>query len=639
MLIRKFYLFVLFIFCSLYSIGQSQSIDTLLEYTIPEVRFTGSRTTFFSEDNQLIEIDTLSMLMNNSSNLGELLSVSSPVFVKSYGSTGSLSTISLRGSGSNHTQINWNGFPINSITLGTMDLSNVSVDMTDNINITKGAAGSLHGSGTFGGSINLINNPDWDNKTNIRFSSEFGSFHNQRYGLKMKFGNNKFRYNIYGFLQHAENDFTYYDPRPDTILHREHNRLKNKGTVQNIYFRLPGKNTIAAGIWYQDKDKEIPDILGVTTESNQFQNDRTFKSYIKWTNVFEKSSLKINIAYFDDYQLFTDKTNADDNDYFIYSEIKTKCSYNEINYRYYFSDNIIIDCGGNYSFKEADVTAYENIVNEHDVAFFGAAKFNLSNLISNISFRKEYNTSINPKPLFSAGLRYELQKNKLFVRANYSDKFRRPTFNDKYWPNAGNPDLLPEEGWSSEFGLKYLPFNKLKGLSLKTTVYYSEINNLIQWMGMFGPQNFNKVLSRGIESSLGFDHKFNTDFLIKTNINYSYTKSTNKDTDNENLENKQLFYIPFNEIKGMLNILYRKFYIGYNINHSGKYYTTADNSSELPGYTISNLYLGSNFKFKKSGGNIQFKILNIFNTEYQVITEFPMPGRTYYLSLGIDVLN
>ena len=55
-------------------------------------------------------------------NLGDLLSKKSHLFIKSYG-IGSLATVSLRGSGSAHTQLNWNGISLNSCMNGSSDLS------------------------------------------------------------------------------------------------------------------------------------------------------------------------------------------------------------------------------------------------------------------------------------------------------------------------------------------------------------------------------------------------------------------------------------------------------------------------------------------------------------------------------------
>jgi iron complex outermembrane receptor protein len=81
------------------------------------------------------------------------------VFVKSYGAPGNLTSLSFRGTLSNHTQITWNGFPLNNPTTGDADLSLIPLTIADKVSLVYGASGSLYGGGTFGGSVDLISSP------------------------------------------------------------------------------------------------------------------------------------------------------------------------------------------------------------------------------------------------------------------------------------------------------------------------------------------------------------------------------------------------------------------------------------------------------------------------------------------------
>ncbi|MFO8239008.1 MAG: Plug domain-containing protein, partial [Prochlorococcaceae cyanobacterium] len=153
-------------------------------HKIKEVQVSTNRKDFYSEDQKTSILDSMTIENNRPNNLDELLSSTSPVYVKSYGSRGSLAVPNLRGTQGGHTSVTWNGFPINSLTLGQCDLSQTPLEFVDHVSITHSAPGSLYGSGTFGGAIGLENKANWKQGRSLSLSSELGSWDNQRYGLQ-----------------------------------------------------------------------------------------------------------------------------------------------------------------------------------------------------------------------------------------------------------------------------------------------------------------------------------------------------------------------------------------------------------------------------------------------------------------------
>jgi vitamin B12 transporter len=63
------------------------------------------------------------------------------------------------------------------------------------------------------------------------------------------------------------------------------------------------------------------------------------------------------------------------------------------------------------------------------------------------------------------------------VRASAGTAFKAPTFNDLYYPDAGNPDLHAEKSRSVELGADA----KLAGVDLGATVFHNRIRDLIVW--------------------------------------------------------------------------------------------------------------------------------------------------------------
>lgn len=55
--------------------------------------------------------------------------------------------------------------------------------------------------------------------------------------------------------------------------------------------------------------------------------------------------------------------------------------------------------------------------------------------------------------------------------------FKAPSFDDLYWPGAGNPDLKPESARNREIGLKY----ESAGRGVSAVAYRNDVDDLIQW--------------------------------------------------------------------------------------------------------------------------------------------------------------
>ncbi|MFO8233963.1 MAG: TonB-dependent receptor plug domain-containing protein [Bacteroidales bacterium] len=639
------FIFILIIFQATESAAQFVPYSKYI-HEIQAVEVVRARSDFYGEDQKKTTIDTSVLQVNSSMNLDELISMSSPVFINNYGSSGSLSTPKFRGSSSNHTALSWNGFPINNVTMGQPDLSLAPAEFSEKISITHGASGSLYGSGTFGGSIDLRNDVNWNKSNYIAINPEYGSWNNQRYNLKGLVGNNSFKYRVNGIYHKADNDFPYNDTQKfgNPKETRKNNDVNTFAILQNLFFKPSPRNQFEAGIWVQHRKKNIPGLMGEYGNSVSTQKDSTIKAYVKWNKVFSESSLKIKTGYFLDNQLYTEKENKNDQSYSIYSPIQTKRWLNDLNYRHYVSDILTFDIGAQYSLINADVSAYESTIKEHRAALIGAAKFKFSNLTTNISFRQQFNNHASPKPQASIGAKYQIFSDKLYLRGNFSSKYRLPTFNDKYWNPGGNRDINPEQGWSGEGGLQYIyqPSPNLY-ISTEITGYRSKINDLIQWVPKSGESywhavNASKVQSTGIESAVKMQAQWNNVSLL-ANTFYNYTQSIHLEENKPSIHKNQLPYTPYHTFKNYSYIRYSDYSLGVSSQYTGKRYTNADNSTELPGYFVADVFAQRQIKLKNTEANVKFSIKNIFDNQYQVIAYYPMPGRAYYINIKIKLNN
>ena len=101
----------------------SDSTSTMLdEVTIEKEKHNEQNYSFDTK----IEIDTLLKESLQHSTLSEYIKGASPIFLRESGS-GMTSTISMRGTQASHTNVYWNGFSINSQTMGQVDFNLIPI--------------------------------------------------------------------------------------------------------------------------------------------------------------------------------------------------------------------------------------------------------------------------------------------------------------------------------------------------------------------------------------------------------------------------------------------------------------------------------------------------------------------------------
>jgi len=365
---------------------------------VPEVIVREKHSDFFSEDQTSITVPEKPISLYRQQSLGVMLNQESPALLRSYGSAGSLISLSLHGTGSNHTSVTWNGFPLNSPSSGQTDLSLIPSGFMQSVEIVNGASGALYGSGTFGGLVELNNTADWNNKFSASVSGNAGSFSTAGLFAKIKAGNKKLQYDLAVTNIKAANDFKYRDiylpGSPFTRL--ENNGYENKGIMQNIYFNAGNGNQFEAGSWIQSKDKELPAIMGSFTGANALQSDFITRTYLNFSKRFTNSSFSVKTAYLSDLMRYTDKISPSDDYYSVDSQIKTSRIMTGVEYMHSVSSFITAGAGGSYIHTGAETNNYTENVSESDYSLYGNLKLSLPGFIYNVSLRQEFYKGIDP---------------------------------------------------------------------------------------------------------------------------------------------------------------------------------------------------------------------------------------------------
>lgn len=629
----KYLRFIFLFYAGLYvcSYAYGQGYNALKNIDLEEVTISSPKIAYSKVGNRIQEIDTLNLLQNRSANLGQLLSEQSSVQIKSYGALGSQSSISIRGTGANHTSVMWNGFPMNSLTTGQMDLSLIPVLSADKISVIPGTPSTLFGSGTFGGSVEISNQANWNNHLNFTLSSQVGSFETFANAGKIIFGNGKISYAGSLFDQRAKNNYYYYNSDGYKVT-LTHNHFDNTGTIHNFAWKISDNSQLETGIWYQQKHKQIPLLKDQSGQSTQYQADSSLRFYGAFTQHKERAVFYIRSAYFNDFLHYTETG--------INSHIRSAQWMNQIEYKTYITPLLTLDFTGSYNRQIGKTNNYTSTVTENDWMLSTSVNYNLKWAIINASLRKDWMELYSPKPQYGMGIRIPVIDNILTFRGSVSTRFRKPTFNERYWQPYGNPDIKAESGWGCESGLdaNYVLNSKIKASS-SLTIYSNSINNWIQWIPMGGtntmPVNYRDVWARGIEANQTATWYFGQGWT-RIKIGYQYTRSTIEHTyDNDNTsKGTQLVYVPLHSINSSWTAVYNNFDTEIDAQYTSyRYYSELNGPYFLPGYALVNWSVGYTIKTGNYSTRIDFKILNVTNTQYETLQSYPMPTRSFMAGL------
>ncbi len=616
--------------------------DSIMLMHINEVVIEKHRSAYYHEDKRTAVPDTLTRQVFSGGDIGTILPVFTTAYINTQGGAGSASSLFLRGTNSYQSAISWNGFILNSLTLGTTDLSLIPVSAADDIKVIYGAAGSLAGSGNSGGSVLLGNRANWSNRVKAELKSELGTYDNRYLSATTRFGTPRIQYHLNMFLHQAENDFKYTDIyKPGNPVERIHNNaMDNRGIIQNLFVRLPRNNRIEAGLWYQSREKELPAIMGSYLPGRAVQYDSSVRGYAKWSKIWHSSTLSAGAALFDEIMVYNGGNAADISGSPLESEITSTRLMSDINYRLYITNYLSADGGITFSSLTAEAGAWGTSMSEYRAAAVTAVKMSLPVITINTSARKEYHPGTSIPLLLSAGARADILPGSFAVTASYSDQFRVPSFNDKYWQPGGNPGLLPETGYTADTGMEWSLFSS-RSFNIETGagVYITRLKNMIQWVpsetrSWWYPENKDMVSVKGIEASLSAGGN-TTRLKYSAGVAYNFSKPSVSSLQNGSTLNdtRLLRYVPLHSGTLNLNVASGNIYMGLTANYTGSRHTTADNNpiQMMPSHKIFNVWAGYRVSLGGVDGRIQLRVMNLLDEDYQVVRSYAMPGRTIHL--------
>lgn len=598
------------------------------------VEIGASRLGAFDVGTKVQVMDSATLERYRSTDLGRLLAQESPVFVKSYG-LGSLATTSFRGGSASHTAILWNGFNLGSPMNGQLDLSLLPVFAAGQVSLQYGGSSALWGSGAVSGTIQLNSPPRFGEGAVVDAGLSFGSFGDRRQQARIGLANDRWAGSLALYNADARNDFAFVDReavgRP---TRRQRNAaFRQQGLLAEVHGRITERQRISLRYWGQESDRRIPPTL-LQVLSTARQVDEGHRLAAEWQRTGDRVVWMARTAWFDerlDWYAWDTATAA-------VSRSRTSITEGEMRFRP--GPRHALDIGVNNTWTEAVSDGYPQGPQQDRVALYAAYRYDPhTRWTASLAARQELLDGRAVPFTASVGAACRITSG-LSLKANAAKVYRVPTLNDRYWDPGGDPDLRAEHGYSGDLGLAWTAGRGRHAWRTEVTWFNKLIDDWIIWQpgpAYWSPRNVQQVWSRGIETNSEVSARVRT-CTVKLSAITNYVVSTGQKATgpNDASVDKQLIYVPMYSSSGRLSLLWRRLTLSCASTYTGYRYTSTDGRDFLPPYTLASATVSYRFAVKRTcivSAFVQGD--NLFNTEYQVMLDRPMPLRNYQAGVSI----
>lgn len=575
----------------------------------------------------------------------------SGTYIKEYGGSGSLKTISFRGLSSENTEVLFNEININDAATGLADLSDHSANMIDILEMQHGISPEDGFAGA-GGRIKMTSGL-WDTPSHTRISLKADSdlLFSSALSLRKNMGSYFLEINTENV--NSPNRYSYFF---DGQTRTRENAFLNKKQFSISAGKSYESNLTRIYLKYSDKINGLPGFV----VSNNYD----------WSKTRSGSETRMlilnNYQYFDSGLINSFSFSASGSKLFLADpdrrmisgsgEKKTSTSDLRIQNKLEFGlEGTKLSAGLNLAKAELNSSGEIFSAYRSDSIDRLSGGFFINAVFEHI-FEKETDGGINAGLIFenefadfpektsvngvSAGLSYSPRYLSPFrFYTTYSIDNRFPTFNEIYYASLFNHTGLTRE--------KFKTFEA--GISARTSSYDLEISyfnilgdGLIVWTPFRAiiqvPRNIRTVSSYGLEVSASSSPFPGT---LRLGANYTWLNAINKTgNDNDNAYNKRLIYTPSHKISLNAELIFGRIFTILDLMYAGSRYYTADNDShnKLKGYLVTDFSAGINFPLLSSNASASLTVYNLLNAQYFVIQSYPMPLRNYSFTLNLNLL-
>ena len=646
--------------------GQSVRRDTITDRThqLREVTVTESRRQHeVTSTAPLHIIDREQMLSLGVTDVADALHRIPGVTLRDYGGAGGLKTVSVRGFGAKHTGVSYDGVMLSDCQSGEIDLSRYSLDNVDQLSLVIGDNDDIFipaRNASLPALLNIqtIGLPSEDTQPHLMAQLKMGSFGYvspfMRYEQNV---NDRLAVSAVGEYVYAENDYPYeLKTNGTTVSDRRTNSRMNSGHGElNFVWCADTFNRLSGKIYYYDNDRQLPGVVHYYSNlCKESLRDRNFFGQLMY-QAYHRTGWSLKwIAKFN-WNASAYKNPLIPNNNYDASYWQRE-GYTSAAVLYTPSEQWAFDYSADYSFNNlssAEVRTIGVRPYRHTVFQSATAKYRSSRLTAlarllyslYLNDAKDGESSHNMRRLSpSLSLSYQLiEDEQLFLRASYKNIFRAPTFNESYYFHYGSTDLKPESTDQLNVGMTWK--TQMDGLDLQLTAdgYYNHVKDMIVAvpynMFIWTCINVGKVRVLGAEVTSTASYRLSDRQTLQLSGNYSYQQAENRTNPSSPNYGHQIAYIP--KHTGSLAVGWENPWVCFSLHGSGISSRWADNNHvegmKVKGYWDAGLTAYHIFRWGDQQLEARFDVKNLFDTQYEIVQFYPMPGRSWQLSVKYQI--
>ena len=616
-------------------------------------------------------LDRRDMLSMGITDMADALHRLPGITLRDYGGAGGMKTVSVRGFGAKHTGVSYDGVMLSECQSGEIDLSRYSLDNVEGLSLTIGDNDDIfiparQSSTPAVLNIETLRMRTDDTRPHLTAQVKQGSF-----GLISPFVryeqnlSNRFAFSLVGEYTYADNDYPYsIQNGNETVSDRRSNSRMNSWHGElNFLYQTNRVSRLSGKLYYYDNDRQLPgQVHYYTNLSGEALRDRNaFGQLLYQTRWNGKLSLKWLAKYNWAESVYRDRMmqgGVNDASYW------QREVYSSAVLLYTPDERWAMDYSMDYAFNNLNGSSWRTLVGKpyrHTMLQSATAKYQSRRL--KVIVRLLLSLYLNGQSEMPATTRQDVQQNSadnmqrlspslsvsyklladqdLYVRASYKNIFRSPTFNESYYYHYGSTNLKPESTDQLNVGVTYTaPLSRRNMLTVTLDGYYNHVKDMIvavpQNMFVWTCVNLDKVRSYGLDATMRASRQVAEGHQVAVAGSYSYQRVEDRNNPDATTYGYQVAYMPRHQ--GSLSVSYENPWVNVSLHGTSVSSRWPNNNhyegTLIAGYTDCGATLWRQFRWHRHQLEARFDLKNVFDKHYEIVANYPMPGRNYQISIN-----
>lgn len=600
------------------------------------------------------------------------------VQIKDYGGIGGVKTVDMRSMGTNHMAVFYDGLQLGNAQNGQIDLGKFSLDNIESINLYNGQRSEIFQSARDFGAAGTVylqsRRPHFEpgqRPWRLNVTMKTGSFGLANPSVRLE---NRLSPTVTSLVS-AEYTyatgryrFRYRKVLPSGAVAWDTTATRHNGDVHalrleaGLYGTLPRGGYWQWKAYYYDSERGIPGaIVNNVWRNSQRQWDRNFFTQGRLRHTFSRLySLQLNAKYARDYMHYL---NPDTTMMYVNNRFYQDEAYVSAANRFSILPSLTANVSVDYQWNRLDATVPMFVHPLRNTWLAAAAlAWRWRGVRAQGSLLGTWihdHTDLRSRSLSRLTPAIFLSYNplaaseELTIRAFYKRTFRMPTFNDLYYTDIGNAALSPERATQWDLGATWhrdLPATVFSSVEVGVDGYHNVVDDKIiavpkgngqyRWMMM----NIGRVKITGLDLTAGVAAEPAAGLLLNLHGTYTFQRALDYSNPSDNFDQagtykSQIAYVPRHSASATLNASWRRLELDYAWVYVGARYRNSSNIpvNRVPSWQTNDLALSYRFLLGCASLRLTAELNNVFNRQYEVIQNYPMPGRNFKVIARLEL--